>query len=237
MESASIIETRGIIVKEENVQTIKYNILRNTFVLESTDPMPGYYGTNTPDIEKPRSIYLILDKKYDHLFLARKLKEVSKTRDYRCYCGYGNLKIGQRTFYCVRIKNLEFFSSIPSIQSQLEDSGVGLMKTQEVNDNALIQIHKSFLISPLTEGIYRDRFDPDRYYVTLPSEMSWEQFRELTRTVKLNMENNLFDAALGILFLMKGPEDVIRIYDRNNDISRMENIRHLYLERMMVSPV
>ena len=109
------------------------------------------------------------------------------------------------------------------------------MKTQEVNDNALIQIHKSFLISPLTEGIYRDCYDRDRYFVTcLPKWLRIIQGND--KDVKLNMENNLSMLRSG-LFLMKGPEDVIRIYDRNNNISRMENIRHLYLERMMVSPV
>ncbi|HYW95677.1 MAG TPA: hypothetical protein VE870_08825 [Bacteroidales bacterium] len=229
METETIIETRGIIVKEENVQTIKFNILRNTFVLESTNPMPGYYGENTPDTEKPRSVFIILDKKYDQLFLARRLKDIGRVRDFKCFCGYGHITIGQKMFYCVRIKNLGFFSSIPSIQSQLEDSGVGLMKAQDIKATALIEIHKSFLISPVSGGIFKDRFDPDRYYIELPSEMSWNRFKELTHQIKLNMDNNQFDAAMGIIFLMRGPMDVVRVYDKNNEAGRMEEIQRSYL--------
>ncbi len=235
MNPETIIETRGIIIKEEKVQTIRYNILRNTFVLESTDPMPGYYGKNTPDTEKPRSVFIILDKMYDHLFLARRLEEISRKRDYKNFCTYGHLKMGQKTWYCVRIRNLEYLSSIPSIQSQLEDSGVGLMKSQDVKGTALIRIHKSFLISEISNGIYRDRFDPDRYYIELPMEISWQEFKEVTYQVKMNMENNLFDAAQGIIFRLNGPVDVIRIYDKNNELKRMEEIRKHYLSRMLVS--
>ncbi len=178
MQQKPILETRGIIIKEERVRALNSNFLPNTLVLESTEALPGYFGQNIPDMEKPRSVYIILDKKYEGLFLARKLKYISGLMQHKCYGAFGFLVIANKIFFCIRIKNLDCFESIPEIQEALVEQQIKMMKYYNLDDYALIHIHKSFLISSIEEDIYRDQFESDRYYLKISRDMKWSEFKK-----------------------------------------------------------
>lgn len=222
------LELSGLIIKEENVCNVSTHLLNNTTVLESCHPMPGYFGKNSPDAGRPRSLFILLDMDYEPLLLARKLKMLSQARQHRCYGSFGKITIGRKTYPTVRIKNLECFTSVPDIQNALSDAGFRLLKFKKINDAARIEIHKSFKVNQLEEGIYLDLLESDRSYLSMPSELDWDQFESLTKAVKNNLENNLFDAALGLFWRLDGPEDVIRVYDRNHSLERMREIRQAY---------
>jgi len=229
MKTTRILETRGIIIKEERVKSVTSNILENTLVLENTDAFPGYYGENLPDEKKPRSLFVILDKKYDGLLLARTLKKISDGMQNKCYGSFGSLTINGKVYECIRIKNLDCFASLVKIQSSVIKAGVGLMKYHPVDGRALIRIHKSFLVKPVDVGVLKDLFEPDRYYLTIPRTLEWEDFKKITGNVKSNLDNYIFDAAIGCLWRIDGLMDIIRIYDKNNDPERIKIIRDKYL--------
>jgi hypothetical protein len=228
MQATPILETRGIIIKEERLRALNSNVLPNTLVLESTEALPGYFGKNIPDLEKPRSVYLILDKKYDGLFLARKLKYISELKTHKCYGAFGYLIINNKTFYCIRIKNLDCFESVPEIQQALIDLEIRMMKHHNLDDYAIIHIHKSFLISSIEKDIYKDQFEADRYYLKISREMKWHEFKKITGIVKSNLEYSMFDAALGAIWTINGLMDIIRIYDQKHDLNRLITIRQKY---------
>lgn len=75
---AKILETRGVMIKEEKVKSLSEKIFSNTMVLENYEPYPGYYGKNIPYDVIPRSIFLILVREYDHMFLARTMQKIRK---------------------------------------------------------------------------------------------------------------------------------------------------------------
>jgi len=232
MESNQLLETRGMIVKEEKVISLGAPIFNNRMVLESKDPLPGYFGKNIPDMEKPRSVFVILAKEYEHLYLARKLKEFSEKKKHKCYSAFGKLQIKHKNYSCIRVKNLDCFESLSGLLEMLADEGVQLEKYHEINDHALMEIHKGFLLSSLTDQIYKDEFEPHHYYFDNPKLFSWEKFKEITDRVKNNMDNNLFDAAMGVFWTLEGPKDVIRIYDKKTDLKRLEEIREKYLKKI-----
>jgi hypothetical protein len=229
MEINQILETRGAIIKEERVKSLESNILENSLVLENTDAFPGYFGENLPDNTKPRSLFIILDKKYDGLFLARTLKNISAKMDHKCYGSFGDITIKSKVFNCIRIKNLECFPTVKRLQQAIIDAKVGIMKYQNIDENALIRIHKSFLMQPISEGIYRDLYEQDRFCFTIPLLLKWDEFKKITSLVKSNMENSMFDAALGFIWRVEGLMDIVRIYDKNLDLNRIKIIRDKYL--------
>lgn len=228
MEPDRIIETRGLIIKEERVCSLKTNILKNTLVLENTTAFPGYFGKNIPDTAKPRSIFLALNQFYDGLFLARKLRDVSTRLEHKCYGAFGKLKIHDATLPCIRIKNLDCFESIPKIQQALIDFEIELMGFRTVDEEALIEINKSFLIAPITSEIYKDQFEPDRYYIKIHHALEWKEFKKITAIVRNNIENSLFDAALGVIWLLDGPMEVIRVYDPKHDMDQLKKVYDRY---------
>jgi len=228
MHQKTILETRGVIIKGECVKSLTSNVLTNTLALESTETLPGYFGKNTPDMEKPRSVFIILDKKYDGYFLTRKLQLISDLKQYTCYSTFGYLVIKNRIYHCIRIKNLEYFTIIPELQAELINQGIKMMKYKEINEYAMIFIHKSFLISLVADHIYMDLFEHDRYYLRISRSMVWTDFKKITDIVKSNLENRMFDAAIGAIWTINRLMDVIRIYDKKNNIKYLSQIRQRY---------
>jgi hypothetical protein len=228
MQQKPILETRGVIVKEEWVKSLTSNTLPETLVLESTEALPGYFGKNAPDMEKPRSIFLVLDKKYDGYFVARKLQLISDIKQHTCYATFGYLVINNKMYHCIRIKNLDCFASIPEIQNELINQGIKMMRYKDINEYAMIHIHKSFLISLVADHIYMDLFEHDRYYLRISRNMVWTDFKKITDIVKSNLENSMFDAAIGSIWTINKLIDVIRIYDKKHDIKSLTQIRERY---------
>ncbi len=229
---AKILETRGIIVKEEKVKSLSEKIYSNSMVLENYEPYPGYYGKNVPTDVIPRSIFLILVREYDHMFLARTLQTISRTQKHSCVGTYGYIDFEDHRYYCIRLKNFRCFEDIPRIQQMLADHGIDFRRSKPVNDMAIITIEKTFLVEQFDDGIYLDLAGDNKYYIEIPQELKWDDFKTITVNVKNNISNRFFDAALGYFWKVDGPQDVIRIYDLKANLERISEIRSRYLQEI-----
>ncbi len=229
---AKILETRGVIIKEEKVKSLSEKIFSNSMVLENHEPYPGYYGKNIPNDVIPRSIFLILVREYEHMFLARTLQKISRSGNHKCNGTYGHLDIDEHRYYCIRIKNLKCFEEIPILQEKLMTHGIDFRRSKPINDLALITIEKTFLLERHVDGVYFDLGGEHKHYFDIPSPLTWEEFKDITKSVKNNMSNNFFDAALGYFWTIDGPQDIVRIYDQKLDIDRIKEIRKFYLNEI-----
>jgi hypothetical protein len=229
---AKIIETRGVMIKEEKVKSLSEKIFSNSMVLENFEPYPGYYGKNVPNDIIPRSIFLILIKEYDHMFLARTLQKISRSGNHKCNGTYGYIDIDEHRYYCIRIKNLRCFEEIPILQEKLMTHGIDFRRSKPINDFGLITIDKTFLLERIYDGIYLDLNGENKNYFEIPAPLTWEEFKEITKAVKNNLSNNFFDAALGYFWTVDGPQDIIRIYDQKIDLQRIKEIRKIYLNEI-----
>jgi hypothetical protein len=229
MNPDRIIQSYGIITKEERVYSLGSRILEDTLVLETKNPFPGYYGKNTPDTDKPRSLYIILDRKYEYLRLARILKQIRLNLKKKCYSSFGSIETGKKDYYCVRLRNLECFEELSHFQNALLEHGIDLMSAREIDSEAIIQIHKSFVLKHLGADLYfKDEMDPGHYYFKISQDLSWERFKEITHSVKNNIDQNIFDAAKVILWTHEGPTDFVRIFELNPTADRLNKIRNRY---------
>ena len=225
------IETIGTLLKEESLKNVEQKIMMNTLVLESLEPFPGYHGENVPFETKPGSLFLITQVQYPMETILRISQQI---------CGYHHLQfdlspaeifIYNNTLHAIRIKDLDDYSLIADIQGCFIDHDIKFMKKRRISAHGLIRVDKIFSLELLQESFYRDLDDEKTYYIEIPYHFNWSLFRKVTFTVKNNLENSNFDAALAYIYL-KSIVEFIRIYAKSPTIDRLQGIRERYLEEI-----
>lgn len=234
MELSGIIHlmTRGETIKEEKVKTIVRNILPETLVLENYEPFPGYFGGNLPPDIKPMSVFIVLAKKYEPLHIGREMRKIASAREHPCDGTTAIIRLSNTNLYCIRIKNLPCFEDIADIQKAFVNNGFELSRHKNIDQTVLISVQKSFFLERLENGVFKDMTEPSQYYFSPGYLDSWDKFKKLTKIVKQNIPNNLFDAAFGYFWTLEGPENMVRIYEQNHSAERVNEITDYYKRAM-----
>lgn len=223
-----VLEISGFILKKEFLSTIRFNVLEDTLVLENKKPFPGYFGNNLPDTEEPRSVFLVLQEAASPELVGRWIATVKKREKHTCYGNYAELIIGNEVFSSIRLLGLDCFSRIGELQGTLQKEGVKFRKVRPIEQEGLIKVHKTFLLQETEEGKYLDVKDNAKMYFTLSRFISWQDFEAITRQVKNNCRNPVFDAALGGLYRYRGYEDIVRIFSPHQREALMKELPGLY---------
>ncbi len=231
METQAVIETFGAIIKEEKLHNLDANILPNSFVLEETEPFSGYHGKDLPTDPVPLYIYLLTKKRYRGEKILRATRSIHQYSEHPFDASPAELCIFNDTYFAIRVRNLSSFELIPEIQECFQGEGIQFMKKKTYNDKGIIKVRKFLDLELLDEGIYRDLEDPMMYYFEIPVKLRWKVFEVITRAVKNNLDNNNFDAALGVLY-RKEILDVVRIYEKDCSLDRLKELRGTYLEEI-----
>jgi len=232
MKRPEQLESMGVLIKEESLQTLEHAVLNNTFVLESLEPFPGYHGENIPLESKRGFLFLITQNPYP----VERILRISQN-----VCGYQHLMfdlspaeifIYNNTLNAIRIKDLNDYALIADIQGCFMDQGIKFMKRRLISAGGLIRVNKVFCLERLQDYFYRDLDDELTFYIEIPYHLNWNLFKKVTFSVKNNLDNSNFDAALAFVYL-KSIVEFIRIYTKNPSISRLQSIRDKYLEEMV----
>jgi hypothetical protein len=226
-----IIETMGYITKVEKLETLNNNILENTLVLEETEPFPGYHGANLPTGYNPTAVYLILRKKTSTVKIMRLTQHIHKYFKPAFDGTAAQVSINNDLLHCIRLRNLDDYASVPDIQKCYMHEGLAFMKKKKVQGDGVIEIKKHFELQDMEEGIYKDLEDPLMYYLQIPAHLNWSVFLEITTSIKHNLDNLSFDAALGAIYL-KEITEVVRIFAGNMGLKDLEKIRQRYVEEL-----
>jgi hypothetical protein len=231
MKTTSIKESMGILIKEETLQTVDHYIMQNTLVLESLEPFPGYHGDNAPGVSKPDSLFLITDKLYPVEDIYRISQNLCTYQHMHLDACPVDIFIFNTYLNGIRIKGLTSYAMISELQGCYIDKGVHFMKGKNMNAPGLIRINKVFELENMEENIYKDLDDDLTSYISLPYHFNWNLFKTVTLNVKNNLDNSNFDCALGFIYL-KTIMEFVRIYGKNIDTMRLQQIRNKYLEEI-----
>jgi hypothetical protein len=236
MTDKNIVVKFGSLLKEETLEVIDSKILPNTIVLEATNPFPGfyeYYEGIQKDI-KPHYIYLLTDKKCDLEQFTRATQKIMSYFEVDFHAAVGTISIYNDIYHAIRIRRLSKYDQIKDLQLCYKKEGIALKTNTTIphNSKAMIQLDKFFAMEKIGEGYYSDHIEPNHGYFTIPNKLSWEQFEELTRQVKYNMEMFHFDASLGFIYDNFKAVDMIRIYTENLDLEILKKIRAKFIERI-----
>ena len=221
----------GSIIKVEELKTLDSNILENTLVLEEIEPFPGYHGANLPTGYNPSTVYIALKKKLSTIKILRLTQQIKKYFRHEFNGTPANICINNETFNCIRIRNIENYHIIPDLQKSYLYEGVKFLKKKNVSGEAIIEITKHFDLQEMGEGIYKDLEDPLMYYIKIPVHFHWQMFYEMTLSIRRNLDDLRFDAALGVLHL-KEITDVVRLFSRDMSIDDLRKIRSMYTEEL-----
>jgi hypothetical protein len=231
MSEKVIIETFGSITKVEQLHTLESNILDNTFVLEVSKPFPGYHGENLPSEPIPHHIFLVTKKEYieeNILRISQKIRRYFK----QCFAArQGVLHIFNSKLSCIRIKDLPSFKFIPELQSCYQSEGIEFMRKRTYNKEGLIKINKYFELKKIEEGIFKDLIDEQMFYLEIPVQLTWKLFEQITFSIKNNIDNRNFDAALGVLY-RNDLTDVVRIYEKECSLDKLKLLRKKYVDEI-----
>lgn len=226
------IETTGCLKKEVRLTNLQSNTLPHSFVLESLNPFPGYYSAFEADTSGPRSLFFVLKKEYSFEDIASITKIVKQSFPHDFNASWAEIFLRDSKLPCIRIKYLKSFMFIPEIQTLFAEQGIQYRTTKPFDELVLIRVKKSFYVREALEGVYQDLDEESKFYIDLPKSITWEQFKEVTYDVKNNLRNNLFDAALGRFYRHSGIVFAVRIYDKEEDLGRIQTLRKMYWERM-----
>lgn len=230
MERNETIETIGSITKMEHLCSLEKDVLNNSMVLRNTDPFPGFRNHNEEysSSKKPESIFIILRYRYAPEKINRIIKLLRENEIINCFSSFGEIITEHSILPCIRIKQLKDYSQIPTIQEFLKNNELKLMAYSKVNENGRIKIFKSFKLIEIAEDIYRDLNDKEKVYFRIPKSINWKKFDYVTEKIKHQVGNGNFDAALGVIYRFCGPEDVIRIYDKDKSLHRAMDLKKYY---------
>lgn len=231
MADNKIIQTLGSIAKVEKLETLDNDILENTLVLEEVEPFPGYHGANLPSGYNPTAVYLIIKKKYSSIKIMRITQEIRKYYKHGFDGTAANICINNDIYNAIRIRNMEDIKMLPELQKNYMYEGVKYLKKKSIKGEGIIELKKHFELEALGEGIYKDLEDPLMYYLRIPRHLSWQIFLEITTSIKHNLDNLNFDAALGSIYL-KDIIDVVRIFAKDMGLADLSIIRQQYVDEL-----
>lgn len=222
------IETLGFLNKQERLTNVENNIIPNTLVLESLHPFPGYFGNNLPDKSEPHSLFLVTTKAHHFEEVARITEDIKKTFKHDFNACNATLQFEVYQYPAIRIKYLKRFEFLPELQKKYQAYGIRFRPHKETDEEAVIKVNKHFTVEELEPDIYRDMDGEYKCYVALPERISWEDFVKVTHTIKNNIDNNIFDAAIGAIYRKNGIVNMVRIYDKEKNVDRTRKIKDMY---------
>ena len=230
-----MIETVGYITKEEQLVSLTHDVIPNTQVIETREPFPGYHGKDLPgelSSSAPEFVFFVTKQKYTTENIARFTRNIKRYFSEDVDIARAEINIFNTKYPCIRVKNCKDFSKVAELQSCYKGEGVKFAKKTKVDTLGLIKIQKHFHIEELGQGIFKDLEEGNTYYLKIPTELKWPQFKTITFKIKNNMNDSNFDAALGMFYRKGGLVDFVRIYDQSADIKRLEDIRDRYIKEI-----
>ena len=199
-------------------------------VLENLEPFPGYHGENLPLESMPESIFLITAKSCPPENIFRISQRLCQYEHLNFNACPAEINLMNNQYNAIRIKGLSNYSSIAELQGCYLNQGITFLKHRKIKGSGLIRIEKVFRLEKIDDFVFRDLDDVLTYYLQIPYSFNWNLFKKVTYTLKNNLENRNFDAAMGFVYRSE-LFDFVRIYAKT-DLSRLRIIREKYLKEI-----
>jgi len=217
----------------ENLQSDECFINDNILVLRNVDPFPGFRIKDKEDNKpKPSSVFIILQHRYPPEKVNQINHDLIKNRITTCYPSYGEIITVDSLLPCIRLKGLQDNSVIPVVLDYLVKNDLNLMAYQNIECCARIKIFKTFKIAEVSDGIYRDIIDDEKFYIKIPQSLNWKRFEYIVKKIRYNLKDRNFDAAMGVIYRFCGTEDVNRIYDEDKSIERAKAFKKVFIKEI-----
>lgn len=234
MKTNTIIERFGGLIKEEPLTCLNDETLQaNTCVLESVSPFFGYYN-HEPKVQKPHYLYFPLNGYFSLETISRATQNIRREFRQPFDMATGNITLFGLTSQVIRIRNLEQYSNISTLQRLYLNEGISFSKKFRKTNNAMamIKLRKFFYLEPVGEDIFIDRGQQHHAYFIVQDQIDWERFKSLTEQVKYDPNYFYFDGAIAFIYDQGEIKDLIRIYRERFTLNEIKAIKEKYIDRL-----
>lgn len=215
----------GSITKKENLVSLKSNILEDTWVAEANFPYANYYG-QIPSKPKPNSLFLFTDRYYSleevlwfsngfDTFYTEKLNVASALLEFQ-----------NKQHPAIRLKNFPDYKHLHLLQKWLVQQGIVFSKKTPLVTATKAVINKCFELQELEEGIFLDKLEDNKGYITFEKKIDRKNFEELLFKIRNNSNCSFFDAAPGGFIINSHSVDFIRIFSENLNLELLNCIKY-----------
>lgn len=226
------IELLGKVTIQENIDTVNANIISKTFVINVPDPYESYY-TRFTDVEKPTSIIFVTKQLNSFEKILRVTQKINEENNLNIVGAKCEVEIGSRKLPGVRIKGLNRYLEIETVQQYYKNEGFEFAKSETFkNKDSLIRINRFFNIIELEKGIYKSATEENVYYTEIPKFMTWDEFRTYTFEIKNNMSDKSYDIAKGIFYTNGGIVEMLRVVKPKATVDFLKTIQQKYIDKL-----
>lgn len=232
MKTTNLIKACGSIVKEESLIPVVYNILNKTCVAEANEPYSDYYG-NVPQQAIPNSLFLFTSQYYSLEEVLRFAQNIDSCYMEKVNVTTASLDFGQHKYSAIRIKYFPDYEHLHLLQSCCIKEGVEFIKKVQMSEFAIVKICKCFVLEELEQGIFIDKKEEHRGYLTIPKHLTQDEFLDILIEIRNNNNCPLFDAAMGAIIIDSKANDMVRIYSENLHLSLLKCIKEKFTKSIL----
>ena len=211
MKTNKLIKVCGSITKIESLIPIKSNILENTSVVEANLPYAHYYG-QVPEKPKPNSLFLFTTRFYSLEEVLRFSQNIDLCYSKNINVASAVLEFQNSQYPAIRIKNFPDYEQLRFLQECFIKQGVEFAKKVPQVNEAVVRTNKCFVLEEIEKGIYLDRKEENKGYITFQKRIKQEEFEELMLKIRNNSNCKHFDAVQGGIIVDSYATDLIRIF-------------------------
>ncbi len=229
------IQSLGYLLKKEKLASLESEHSHSEMLLESLDPYPGFYEEyfvpTTEKEHKPKSVFIVL-KNFDVCHeddFIRMSMHIKRDHDIKFDAALSSIMLFNKSATTIRV-NMDDYRQLPELISHYSKVGVTFQSDKLVKPyQSLIKIRRYFDLEIMAEGVFKDIDKPNTYYIRVPLFMTWDEFETATIAIRNNFDYKTYDAAQAAIYNKAGIIELVRIYDRKADLSKLESLRQKYI--------
>jgi hypothetical protein len=232
---AENIQSLGYLLKREKLATLASDHSLPELLLESLDPFPGFYEEyfvpTTERENRPKSVFMVI-KNFDVCHeddFIRMTMHIKRDHQIKFDAALSSIMLFNEPSTSIRV-HMEDYSQLPELINHYKKVGVRFQLHKQVKPfQSLIKIRRFFDLGIMADGIFKDLDKPDTYYLQIPFFFSWDEFEKATIAIRNNFDYKTYDAAQAAIYEKQGIVELVRIYDRKTDLSKLQSLRQKYL--------
>ncbi|MBC8486665.1 MAG: hypothetical protein H8D45_11565 [Bacteroidetes bacterium] len=232
MKTNNLIKACGSIIKKESLIPLDYNILKHTCVAEANFPYSDYYGM-VPGQTNPNSLFLFTAHYYSLEEVLRFAQNIDSCYMEKVDVATAWLNFANHEYSAIRVKHFPDYEHIHLLQSCCIKEGVEFIKKAHMSDFALVKVNKCFVLEEIEEGIYFDKKEDHKGYITIPKQISNSKFSDTLIEIRNNNDCELFDAALGAMIIDSKATEIVRIYAEGLNLKLLECIKERFAKSIL----
>jgi len=232
---AENIQSLGYLLKREKLASLASDHPHPELLLESLEPFPGFYEeyfvpTHARE-QKPKSVFVVMknfDVRHEDDFI-RMSQHIKKEHNMLFDAALASIDLFNEPAASIRV-SMEDYNQLPEFIRHFKQLGVKFQAARQVKPyQSLIKTRRFFNLEVMAEGIYKDINKPDTYYLKVPQFMTWDEFEKATISIRNNFDYKTYDAAQAAIYYKSAITELVRIYDRKADLSKLQSLQQKYI--------